>query len=156
MNDHIDVLLSAYERGGCTRRQFIAAVSALLSVPSLGQTQVTPPFVARGLNHVTVNVTDVNRSRDFYQHLLGLPVLRQDKDGCDLSMGSTSFLGIYGSHEKACIDHFCIGIDRFDLQATKQKLAAMSIDATIEYGNQLYFRDPDGLRVQVSSPDYRG
>ena len=46
MNDHIDVLLSAYERGGCTRRQFIAAVSALLSVPSLGQTQVTPPFVA--------------------------------------------------------------------------------------------------------------
>jgi catechol 2,3-dioxygenase-like lactoylglutathione lyase family enzyme len=154
MNEQIDALLSTYESGGCSRRHFIAAVSAVLSMPSLPQLP-TAPFVARGLNHVTVNVPDVNKSRDFYQQLLGLTVLQQDKDGCDLSI-STSFLGIYASQEKAGLDHFCIGIDRFDLQATKQKLASMSIKASIEYGNQLYFRDPDGIRVQFSSSDYRG
>ena len=156
MSEQIEAVLSTYEQGGCTRRQFIAAVSALASLPSLGQDQSSTPFVARGLNHVTVNVPDVSRSRDFYRHLLGLTVLQQDKDGCNLSLSSTSFLGIYASQEKARIDHFCIGVGGFDLQGTKQKLASMSIEATVEYGNQLYFRDPDGIRVQLSSPDYRG
>ena len=70
-------------------------------------------------------------------------------------MGSTSlFLG--ASDHESSIDHFCIGIDDYDPQATKQKLASLAINATIESGNQVYFRDPDGVKVQLSSPDYRG
>ena len=156
MNAQIESLLSSYERGECTRRFFIAALSALFSAPGLGQTPKAAAFVGRSLNHVTINVADVNRSRDFYQRLLGLKVLQQTNDGCNLSISDGSFLGIYTSPENARIDHFCLGIDGFDLHATKQKLEAMSIKATIEYGTQLYFRDPDGLRVQFSSPEYRG
>lgn len=156
MRHEIERLLDAYERGDCTRRTFVASLSALLAVPSVGQPNRTAPFVARGLNHVTLTVPDVSRSRNFYRNVLGLPVLRQDETGCDLSIGGSSFLGLYASHGNPSIDHFCIGVEEFDLKAAQQKLAAMSINATVEYGNQLYFRDPNGLRVQFSSPDYRG
>ena len=155
MNSQVEALLSSYERGRCTRRQFVAAVSALLPVPSLGQTQPTSPIVARDLNHVTLHVKDLGRSLEFYQRLLGLHVTEQGKDYCNFGMRST-FLFLDASKNESAIDHFCIGIDGFNLQATKQKLAGMSVNATIESGDQLYVRDPDGLRVQFSPTDYRG
>src|SRR5437763_16529039 len=104
MKDELENLLSAYERGRFSRRTFIAALSALLSVPSVGQTSPTAPFVANGLNHVTLNVPDVSRSRDFYQHLLGSSVLQEDKEGCNLRISSSSFLGIYASRERPTVD----------------------------------------------------
>src|SRR5215469_8078321 len=154
MSDEIEALLSAYECGAFTRRQFLAAVSALLPVASLGQTKAATPFVARGINHVTLSVKDLGRSREFYQRLFRFPRTKQVvKDSYSFSMGSTSlFLG--ASDHESSIDHFCIGIEGFDLHNTKEKLASHSINATIEYGNQLYFHDLDGLRVQLSSPDY--
>src|SRR5215469_14233518 len=156
MSDEIEALLSAYECGAFTRRQFLAAVSALLPVASLGQTKTATPLVAHGINHVTLGVKDLGRSREFYQRLFQFPDSKQaDKDSYRFAMGS-SFLFLDGSDHKSCIDHFRIGIDGFDLHNTKEKLASHSVDSTIEYGNQLYFRDPDGLRVQLSSPDYQG
>ncbi len=155
MKDDIEKLLTIYESGGCSRRQFIGALSALIASPAIGRAQPNASFVARGLNHVTLHVTDLRRSQEFYQQLFGLRINGQGEDYCNLGMGST-FLSLDASHHEATIDHFCIGIDGFDLQATKQKLASTSINATIENGNQLYFRDPDRLRVQVSSPEYRG
>ena len=155
MSDKIETLLSAYESGACTRRQFLAAVSALLPVAALGQTKTATPFVARGINHVTLNVKDLGRSREFYERLFQFPHAKQvDKDEYYLGMGNT-FLFLGASHESS-IDHFCIGIDGYDPQTTKQKLASHSVDATIEYGNQLYFHDPDGLKVQLSSPEHEG
>src|SRR5262245_17502066 len=154
MNDKIETLLSAYESGACTRRQFLAAVSAMLPVPSLGQTKTATPFVARGINHVTLSVKDLGRSREFYQRLFQFPRAKQvDKDEYFFGMGNT-FLFLGASHESS-IDHFCIGIDGYDPQVTKQKLVSLGINASIESGNQLYFHDPDGLKVQLSSPDYQ-
>lgn len=69
MSDQIETLLSAYESGSFSRRQFLAAVSALLPVSSLRQTQTTAPLVARDINHVTLSVKDLDRSREFYQRL---------------------------------------------------------------------------------------
>src|SRR5215471_17563223 len=95
MSDKIETLLGAYESGACTRRQFLAAVSALLPVPSLGQTQTTAPFVARGINHVTLSVKDLGRSRDFYQRLFQFPRAKQVNKDDYFGMGNTFlFLGV--------------------------------------------------------------
>lgn len=155
MSNEIETLLTAYERGACTRRHFVAAVSALLSVPAFSQTELGTPFVARGINHVTIKVKDLKKSLAFYQRLFKFAHAEEGDDSYFLGMGST-FLSLDALGHESAIDHFCIGIDGYDPQATKQRLAAFSVSATIENGNQLYFRDPDGLKVQLSSADYQG
>jgi hypothetical protein len=61
----IETLLSSYESGACSRRQFLAVVSALLLVSCLGQAQTIAPFAAGGINHVTLNAKDLGRSPDY-------------------------------------------------------------------------------------------
>jgi hypothetical protein len=46
----IETLLSSYESGACSRRQFLAVVSALLLVSCLGQAQTIAPYAAGGIN----------------------------------------------------------------------------------------------------------
>jgi len=159
MSDNIEGLLSAYERGAFTRRQFVAAVSALLSVPAIGcrhhEAQSAGPFVARGINHVTISVKDLTKSREFYQWLFKFARSEEGGQSYFLGMGST-FLALDALPHVSGVDHFCIGIDGFDLNGTKQKLESLSVNATIEEGRFLYFRDPDGVKVQLSAADYQG
>ena len=118
MSNKIDTLLNAYESGALTRRQFLAAVSALLPVVSHGQTKTPAPFVARGINHITLSVKDLARSREFYERLFQFPRAKQvDKDEYSFGMGNT-FLFLGASHESS-IDHFCIGIDGYDPQTRR-------------------------------------
>src|SRR5258708_25645727 len=77
MANNIEALLTAYERGACSRRHFIAAISALVSVPAIGcahrQTAAAGAFVPRGINHVTIKVKDLSKSLEFYQRLFKFP-----------------------------------------------------------------------------------
>ena len=162
MTDNIEALLSAYEHGACSRRHFIAAISSVVSVPTIaaarpqmGAGAPGAPFVPRGINHVTIKVKDLNKSRQFYERLFRFPRAEEGEDSYFYGMGST-FLSLDALGHESTIDHFCIGIDGYDPQKTKEKLASFSVDSSIENGNQLYFRDPDGLKVQLSSADYQG
>lgn len=154
MREDLENLVTLYEAGRCSRRSFIGALTAMVAASGLAKAQKSASFVARGINHVNLQVRDLHKSQDFYQHLMGLTVSGQGPDWCNLPIGG-GFLSLDASDHVA-IDHFCIGIDGFDLQSTKQKLAALSIPTTVENDTQLYFRDPDGIRVQFSSPEYRG
>lgn len=60
------------------------------------------------------------------------------------------------ANEKIGIDHFCVGIDNFDVDKARRSLAAQSLETFTELGSGVYFHDPDGNKVQVSAPDYRG
>ncbi len=59
-------------------------------------------------------------------------------------------------NERIGIDHFCIGVENFDANKAKEILASKSIETFTEFGNGVHFRDPDGNKVQISAPDYRG
>jgi catechol 2,3-dioxygenase-like lactoylglutathione lyase family enzyme len=159
MTNNLETLLTAYERGACSRRHFIATISALVSASTIGcadrQTAAVGTFVPRGINHVTLKVKDLKKSLEFYQRLFKFPRVEEGDQSYFLGMGST-FLSLDAVGHESIIDHFCIGIDGYDPQMTKQKLASFSVSATIENGNQLYFRDVDGVKVQLSSADYQG
>jgi hypothetical protein len=61
--------------------------------------------------------------------------------------------------ESSQINHVCFGLDRFDADATQRKLAAEKVDATIRARREtkeLYFTDPDGIRMQLQDVRYRG
>ena len=154
-NGAIEKLLTAYESGRSTRRQFVQALTGLLLMPKVAESQAkATPFAGRSLNHVTITVTDLQRSRKFYQQLLGLPVLGEDSDSCNLALGE-SFLSI-NQDLKPGIGHFCVGVEGFDLATAKKKLIKERLEPRIEYDTQLYFDDPDGIKVQLAAPGYRG
>jgi catechol 2,3-dioxygenase-like lactoylglutathione lyase family enzyme len=57
------------------RRTFLAALPALALSPRIfAQGAAAPPFRVNGLSQMTLTVSDVKRSLDFYQGLFGMPI----------------------------------------------------------------------------------
>ena len=55
------------------------------------------------------------------------------------------------------IDHFCVGVDGFNADRLRTAVKAAGVDGVQgTAGDNLFVTDPDGLRVQVSSFDWRG
>lgn len=159
MGAELDLLLGRYEAGRISRRDLLGTLAALLlPVPP----RVVAPGVgpAKQLNHVTCLVPNVDRARAFYQDTFGLSVLTRQEPGVNLRVGA-GFLGLYpaGAGEPGRIDHFCLGLDHFDADAARQRLAARGLEATIRLRGdtkELYFTDPDGITVQLQDVRYRG
>jgi hypothetical protein len=59
--------------------------------------------------------------------------------------------------QRAGIDHFCFGIEQYDPPAAlaKLKAAVPSAPPTLENEDQVYVRDPDGVRVQFADVKYK-
>ena len=157
MREQIEILLKEYEVGRVSRRVFVQSLAALAAAPALLSAQTKKPmFRAINLNHVTVATNDLNRTKEFYQRVFGTPAFGQDENGLFLRVGERC-IGVdlaSKAKENIGIDHFCIGIEGFDPDKARKALAAQSIETFTELGTGVYFRDPDGNKVQVSAPNY--
>ncbi len=149
----IDSLVHDYDHGDINRRQFVVALSALMGAP---RAQTGTPFKANSLNHVTLAVKDPERSREFYESVLGIDVVSRQSNGINLGLGD-SFLGLYEIPNPGHIHHFCVGVDDYEIQEAEVKLAGAGIEPFVRQDRpEIYFDDPDGIRVQLSEKDYRG
>lgn len=107
MKEIISSMLESYELGRVSRRQLIqnlAAIAAAYPVAAHAST-----FQGAALNHVALRVTNVRRSRDFYQKHFGLPLIRESQSNCFLGFGK-SFLTLFQDPSPG-LDHFCIAIE---------------------------------------------
>jgi catechol 2,3-dioxygenase-like lactoylglutathione lyase family enzyme len=158
----IEQLVDGFVGGRVTRRELIAAVAALAGAAAHAQSAA----VARGrtLNHVSLAVTDVERSAAFYSKILDLQVVsRPGNGGINLGLG-TSFLGVYKLANPGTVNHCCIGVDDYDPERIAARLQEQGVRATIDRnpanrtsgGDQLYFVDPDGTRIQLAANGYQG
>ena len=108
------------------------------------------------MNHVTLAVSDVQRSQAFYERVLGVGVVSTQKNGINLGLGN-SFLGLYKIDDKPRIHHFCVGLDQYDVNEAAEKLRELGIDPYVrEDKPEVYFQDPDGITVQLENKRYRG
>ena len=168
MSAAIEDLVGQFEARTLTRRELVASLTALVAGARVdASSQTAPPSqVAQGrtINHVSLSVTDVERSADFYVKLLGLKVVsRPGNGGINLGLG-TSFLGVYKLRDPGTVNHFCIGVDDFDPDKMAERLKQQGIQATVDRnpanrtsgGDQLYFNDPDNTRVQLGPNGYQG
>lgn len=157
MIEQVDRLVSEYERGRMSRRALLAQLGALVSLAALGRktlaaTVEASTFEAVGLNHIALRVTDVARSRAFYERHLGLRLLRDGaKQSCFLGCGD-EFVALFKS-EKPAMDHYCYSIRKYDPDDAVEKLKSVGL-APRRSGNRVYFDDPDGLEVQVAAADH--
>jgi catechol 2,3-dioxygenase-like lactoylglutathione lyase family enzyme len=167
MNPGINQLVDDFESRRISRRELVASLAALVAGSAAAAAQTTAISQAaqgRTINHVSLAVTDVERSAAFYGTLLGLKVVsRPGNGGINLGL-SDGFLGVYKLANPGSVNHFCIGVDNFDPDAMAAKLRGMGLQATVDRnpanrtsgGDQLYFNDPDGTRVQLGPNGYQG
>ena len=144
-------LVSRFEKGGLSRRQLIQSLAMLTTVGGAGAAQAQQrPFKSTRIDHISIQVTDLARSIDFYQKIFGLSIQNEDKANEIVRMGVTST--IVSLHHKAptgIVDHFAIAIDDFDRESATTTLAGHGLTAqqNLDYG--FHVRDPEGIPVQI-------
>ncbi len=125
-----------------------------------------PPSSARGVHHVALLSADVERTIGFYQELLEFPLteLFENRD----YQGSTHFFFDIGNGNALAffdmpglglgdyaevlggLHHLAISVAPERWQHLRAKLAAAGVE-TLNVHSSLYFRDPDGARVELIS-----
>ncbi len=152
MREVINDLVERFDNGTLSRRQLVHGLTVLAAAGSASQAsaQTTTPFVSNGIDHISIQVTDLERSIDFYQSIFGLTILNQDVENEIVRMGRDRV--IVSLHHKAptgIVDHYAIAIADFDRQAVTDALAERGLEAreNLDYG--FYVRDPEDVPVQI-------
>ena len=151
MNAVIDDLVARFDRGTLSRRHLIQGLTALAAAGgALTAAGQTTPFRSTRIDHISIQVTDMARSVEFYEKIFGLKVLNEDKENEIVRMGVTRI--IVSLHRKppvGIVDHFAIAIDDFDREAVTAELAkhGLTAEQNLDYG--FFVRDPEGVPVQI-------
>ena len=147
----ISDLVEGFERGRVTRRELIQALAVLAAAGS-GATAAAAPLRSGSINHVSVLVSDMARSIDFYNRVFGLSVQNEDKANkiARLGIGGKILVSLRVEPPPGLIDHFAIGVDGFNREAVTKELQAMGLTPreNLEFG--FHVKDPDGANVQIT------
>ena len=124
-----------------------------------------PRSSARGVHHVALLSSDIERTIDFYAGLLEFPLIElfenRDYRGSthfffDIGLGNAlaffDFPGLdLGPYEEVLggLHHLAISVDPERWAHLKAKLDAAGIEYHHESGTSLYFRGPDGERLEL-------
>jgi catechol 2,3-dioxygenase-like lactoylglutathione lyase family enzyme len=129
--------METHEHGRISRRRLLLSLSAAALAPRAFAQTTNPPIRVRGFNHVTLSVSDVKRSVDFYQGLFGMPVMSRQGMTTNLQIGAgPQFLGISaaGSNPPS-INHLCLGVDDFNVDRLTAILGQRGLAKTDAAGN---------------------
>ena len=148
-------------------KQWLSRRELLLSLPALAAARralaqtPTPPIRVKGINHVTLSVSDVKRSVEFYQGLFGMPVTSRQGVTTNLQAGAgPQFLGISAAGSNPPnINHLCLGVDDFNVERIATILARRGItksDAPGNAGGGGLSGGPMRMRVRMRGPDAGG
>jgi len=150
----MELLLEGFEQGRLSRRDVVRAIALLASASTPALAAAAAPLRASSLNHVTLAVSDVERSRQFYQKLFDLPIVSKQANGINLGVGPHGFLGLYNMGQTPPqIHHVCLSIENFAAGGALEALEKEGVKGRIRDRDgvkELYFQDPDGITVQFA------
>jgi catechol 2,3-dioxygenase-like lactoylglutathione lyase family enzyme len=112
-----------------------------------------PVFKSAAIDHITLQVTNVEKSTAFYEGLFG--PADHEPNGTTLYLPSGQELACidYGVGPVG-IDHFCISIEDYEPDTVADRLRQNGIASERLYQpDQIFFRDPDGILVQLAQKD---
>jgi catechol 2,3-dioxygenase-like lactoylglutathione lyase family enzyme len=124
-----------------------------------------PQSSARGLHHAAVLCADVERTIRFYQDLLEFPLTdifeNRDYEGSNhffFDIGNGNLLAFFdfpgldlGSYAEVLggLHHMAISVEPAKWERLKGKLDEAGVPYQMESGTSIYFRDPDGARMEL-------
>src|SRR5215212_8329710 len=166
------------------RRAFLALLPALAVTSRVGaQGRVPPPFRANGLSQMTLTVSDVQRSVDFYQGLFGMPVQARQGSTVLLRIGNgPRFLALKPAtaDERPSISALGFGVRDFSIDFALKQLAAHGVTmapatavkpapkqalvrvrradqgGSPDGTRELFVADPSGVVFQLHAENYCG
>jgi len=127
-----------------------------------------PKSTVRGLHHLALICSDVEQTIQFYQELLGFPLVelmenRDYKGSTHLffDMGNDNLLAFFdfpglglqpGVEALGGVQHIAISIDSDNFEAIKKRLeergvAYLGPDRGAK--DSVYFKDPDGIQIEL-------
>lgn len=123
------------------------------------------PSTARGLHHTALISSDVEATIAFYQGILGFPLteLIENRDypgsshfffdiGHDNLLAFFDFPGLdLGPYAEVLggLHHCAISVEPERWQELTDRLAAANVEHAVHSGVSVYFRDPDGARIEL-------
>ncbi len=126
-----------------------------------------PDSTARGLHHMAVLCSDVEQTVRFYQGLLGFPLTEifenRDYEGSNhffFDIGNGNLLAFFdfpgldlGQYAEVLggLHHIAISMERDRWEAAKDRLDEAGVEYLLESESSMYFRGPDGTRVELIS-----
>jgi len=110
-----------------------------------------------GLNHITIAVSELQRSFHFYKDVLDFSPVALWKQGAYLSLNDLWLCLALGPSKPAQdYSHLAFSVDAVSLQSYRQKLEAVDISwwkTNSSEGDSLYFLDPDGHKLELHVGD---
>jgi catechol 2,3-dioxygenase-like lactoylglutathione lyase family enzyme len=154
MDSIISDLVARFEKGSLSRRELVQGLAMLAASGTAAAAQEDINFKAANIDHISVQVADLQRSIDFYRKMFGFAVTSQAEEGGVkiVRLGNTKTLvSLNHGGPPGTIDHFSIGIPGFNRESITSYLTRRG--ATPLQGNfaGLHVKDPDGVNVQISS-----
>jgi len=147
----ISNLVTRFEKGTLTRRELIRGLAMLTAA---GGTAAAGPqntgLKGVKIDHVSIQVNNLQRSIDFYRKLFGFSVVSEDKSNEIVRLGVTKTLvSLHHKNPTGIVDHFAIGVDHFDRESVTRELkqGGATPEENIDAG--FHVKDPEGLSVQI-------
>ena len=143
----------------------IDAERTRLRVVYLKDADSRPPSTARGLHHTALVARDVEETIRFYQELLGFPLTEifenRDYKGSNhffFDIGNGNLLAFFdfpgldvGEYAEVLggLHHIAISMDPQHWEEIRARLDEAGVEYLHESGTSLYFRDPNGARLEL-------
>jgi len=147
----ISNLVKSFEQGALTRRELIRGLAMLAAASGTAAAGLQEAgFKGAKIDHVSIQVTNLQRSIEFYKNLFGFNVVSEDKSNEIVRLGITKTLvSLHHKSPTGIVDHFAIGVDHFDKESVTRdlKLRGATPQENIDAG--FHVKDPEGLSVQI-------
>jgi glyoxylase I family protein len=136
-----------------SRRELVYGLTALAaSATGAAAQQDNIDFKSANIDHISIQVADLQRSVDFYQKMFGFSVVSQDQPLGIVRLGMTRTLVSLNRQSPAgIVDHFSIGVPRFTKEAAARYLTERGATPLDDPYAGLHVKDPDGVNVQISN-----
>ncbi len=163
MEQIITKLVQDFEQGKMTRRQLIKSLTITATAATTLNTAAAAPAQAKGyvakataFNHVSYQVSDYKKCRDFYAGLFGMKVSMDDGMQCRLSFGD-NILIVRNRMPNPKVDHIAYTIAGWDADksvkpAVEAELKRRGLQIRTTEGS-FHVPDPEGFEVQMGGKD---
>lgn len=147
MKNAISMLLKTYEDRKLSRRELVEGLALLAAGAG---TASAAGFQGSSINHLSLQVSNLQKSSDFYSRTLGCAVNK--REGNNQLMFGKSFIVVREGKPAGKIDHIAIGVDNFNKAAVTADLKSRGATPKDEKGGAgFHIVDPDGFPIQISA-----
>ena len=154
MESVIAKLLQDFEQGKMNRRQLIKS----LSVAAAAAAGMAPAAQGAGkqlealyVNHISYQVNDYKKVRDFYVDLMGMKITEDDGMQCRLVFGNNILIPRNRANGgPAKVDHIAYTVINWDVEkdAFEAQLRRRNLQFTGSAKTSFQVKDPEGMGVQ--------